>query len=305
MVKIGVALGGGAARGYAHFGALFALERGGIPIHCIAGTSIGSVVGALWATYQHIDCFKSLRKLDKAGVRNMLDPELPMITGFLRGRRLYDVMESWFKGYRVEDLTRPFCANAVRLNTGEEVTFNSGQLSDVLRASVSVPVILSPWQIGESTYVDGGVVNPLPVRQCREMGADVVIAVDLLGVVPSIETHLPEKKEIEEVAHRFHLPEEVVEIVSDIPLIHKLRNPKVPEMAFAAVLISQRALVNANLKEWAPDYLIQPDLSKYTGAEFHLVEEISEIGLKAVEKVIPDILHGLAHKYNLSVSQGN
>ncbi|MCD4707515.1 MAG: patatin-like phospholipase family protein [Candidatus Sabulitectum sp.] len=289
MVKVGVALGGGGARGYAHFGALFALERSGIPIHCVAGTSIGAVVGAMWATYQHIDCYKMLRKLDKAGVRDILDPELPMITGLLRGRKLYDVMESWFKGYRVESLTRLFCANAVMLNTGEEVTFNSGLLSDVLRASVSVPVILSPWRIGEFSFVDGGVVNPLPVRQCREMGADIVIAVNLLGVVPALEPYSPEQDEIKKVAHRLHLPEEVVEAVSDIPLLHKLRNPKVPETAFAAVLISQRALVNANLREWAPDYLVQPDLSRYTGAEFHLVEEISDIGLETTEKIIPEI----------------
>ncbi|MCK5786884.1 MAG: patatin-like phospholipase family protein, partial [Candidatus Sabulitectum sp.] len=183
MVKIGVALGGGGARGYAHFGALFALERSGIPIHCIAGTSMGAVVGALWATFQHVDCYQALKKLDSAGVRDVLDPELPMITGFLQGRKLFDLLESWFKGHSVENLTRLFCANAVVLETGEEVTFTTGQLPDVLRASVSVPAILSPWQIGEFTYVDGGVVNPLPVRQCREMGADIVIAVNLLGVV--------------------------------------------------------------------------------------------------------------------------
>lgn len=293
VVKIGVALGGGGARGYAHFGALFAIERSGIPIHCIAGTSIGAVVGAMWATYQHIDCYKAFRKLDKAGVRDILDPELPMITGFLKGRKLYDVLESWFKGVSVENLTRLFCANAVMLNTGEEVTFNSGQLSDVLRASISVPVILAPWQIGEFTYVDGGVVNPLPVRQCREMGADVVIVVNLLGVVPAIGTFSHEQNEVKRVAQRLHLPEEVIEAVSDIPLLHKLRNPKVPETAFAAVLISQRALVNANLREWAPDFLIQPDLSRYTGAEFHLAEEISDIGLEAAEKVIPEIICGL------------
>lgn len=293
MVKIGVALGGGAARGYAHFGVLFALERSGIPVHCIAGTSIGSAVGALWATYQHIDCYKSLRKIDKAGVRDVLDPELPMITGFLQGRKLYDVLESWFKGYRIEDLARQFCANAVRLNTGDEVTFYSGRLSDVVRASVSVPVILSPWRIADSTYVDGGVVNPLPVRQCREMGADVVIAVDLLNVVPSVKEHAQGIEEIKKAVDRFHLPEEVVEIVSDIPLLHSLRNPRVPETAFAAVLISQRALVNANLKEWPPDYLIRPDLSQYTGAEFHLVEEISDIGLKSAEEAIPRIIQHL------------
>jgi NTE family protein len=289
MVKVGVALGGGGARGYAHFGTLFALEKSGIPIHCVAGTSIGAVVGALWATYQHVDCYSSLRKLDKTGVREMLDPELPMVSGFLQGIKLFNLLESWFRGYTVDSLTREFCANAVVLDTGDEVTFKSGKLSDVLRASVSIPVILSPWKIGESNYLDGGVVNPLPVRQCREMGADVVIAVNLLGVVPSMETDSTQHSGIEKLATRLHIPEQVVEAVSDIPLLQKLRNPKIPETSFAAVLISQRALVNANLRQWQPDFLIQPDLSRYTGAEFHLVEEISDIGLNAAEKVIPEI----------------
>ncbi len=293
MVKIGVVLGGGGARGYAHFGALFALERSGIPIHCVAGASIGAAVGALWATYQHVQCYKALTKLDKAEVRDFLDPELPMITGFLQGQKLFDVLESWFKGYRIENLTRQFCANAVTLNTGKEVTFHSGNLSNVIRASVSVPVILAPWRIGDSTYVDGGVVNPLPVRQCREMGADVVIAVNLLGVVPVVKANSLDSLETEKLAQKLHLPEQFVEVVADIPLIHRLRNPRVPETAFAAVLISQKALVDANLREWNPDYLIQPDLSKYTGAEFHSVQEISDIGLKAVEEAIPAIIRDL------------
>lgn len=295
-MKIGVALGGGSARGYAHFGALFALENRGIPIHCIAGTSIGAAVGALWATYQHVDCYKALKKLDKNGVREFLDPELPMISGFLRGRKLFDVLESWFRGYRIENLTRQYCANAVRLETGEEVTFDSGQLSDVVRASASVPVILAPWQIGEFTYLDGGVVNPLPVRQCREMGADVVIAVNLLGVVPSFKQEDFDLSGVKKAAQRFHLPQDFVDVMSDIPLLQQLRNPKVPTTAFASLLITQKALVDANLREWTPDFLIQPDLSRYTGGEFHLVQEISDLGLQAAEEIIPQISDSLGIK---------
>jgi NTE family protein len=293
MVKVGVALGGGGARGYAHFGAMFALEGGGIPVHCVAGTSIGAAVGALWATDQHIECYKLMKNLDKAGVREYLDPELPMISGLLRGRRLYNVLESWFSGYNIENLSKLFCANAVNLNTGKEVTFNTGSLSDAVRASLSLPVILSPWRIGHSAFVDGGVVNPLPVRQCREMGADVVIAVNLLGYVPTLKSHWTENDKVHKTAHRFHLPGDITGRITDVSLLKNLRNPRVPETAFTAILISQKALVEANLVSWAPDYLIQPDLSKYSGAEFHLVEEISEIGLGAVEKEISSIIRNL------------
>ena len=293
-LKIGLALGGGAARGYAHFGALFALERSSIPIHCVAGTSIGAAVGGLWATYQLIDCYQVLRKLTPAKVRELLDPELPLFSGFIKGEKLHQTLESWFKGYLIENLTKEFCANAVNLSTGKEETFHSGNLADIIRASVSVPVILAPWHIGNQPFVDGGVINPLPVRQCRDMGADIVIAVNLLGVVPKVSSKDEAQIEVLEKAKRFHLPENILDAVNEIPLIHQLRNPRIPETAFASVLLTQKALTDANLKLWKPDFLIQPDLSEFNGSEFHSVEQISNIGLKATEKIIPHILKDLS-----------
>ncbi len=293
-MKIGLALGGGAARGYAHFGVLFALEKSSIPIHCIAGTSIGAAVGGLWATYQLIDCYQALKKLTPAKVREMLDPELPLLSGFIKGEKLYETLESWFKGYQIENLTKEFCANAVNLSTGEEETFHSGNLADVIRASVSVPVILAPWHISNQPFVDGGVINPLPVKQCREMGADIVIAVNLLGVVPKVSSKDETKNEVLEKAKKFHLPENILDVVNDIPLLHQLRNPKIPETAFASVLLTQKALTDANLKLWEPDFLIQPDLSEFNGSEFHSVKQISNIGLRTAEEIIPRILKELS-----------
>ncbi|MCK5786241.1 MAG: hypothetical protein KAH54_06755, partial [Candidatus Sabulitectum sp.] len=118
-------------------------------------------------------------------------------------------------------------------------------------------------------------------------------AVNLLGVVPQLKTSSYRRNEIETLAHRLHLPDEIADAVADIPLLHKLRNPNIPDTIFSAVLASQRALVNANLREWTPDYLIQPDLSRYTGSEFHLVEEISDIGLEATEIAMPDLARKL------------
>lgn len=293
-MKIGLALGGGAARGYAHFGALFALERSRIPIHCIAGTSIGAAVGGLWATYQEVDCYQALKKLTPAKVRELLDPELPLFSGFIKGEKLYQVLESWFKGYRIENLTKEFCANSVNLSTGEEETFHRGNLADVIRASVSVPIILAPWYINNLPYVDGGVINPLPVRQCREMGADVVIAVNLLGVVPTVLKKSDLTDNVMEKAKKFHLPENILDAVNEIPLLHQLRNPRIPETAFASVLLTQKALTDANLKLWEPDFLIQPDLSEFNGSEFHSVKKISDIGFRAAEEIVPRIIEELS-----------
>jgi len=283
-LKVGVALGGGGARGYAHFGVLFALEKCGIQVDCVAGASIGAAVGALWATHQHLDCYRELRKLSKSGVREYLDPEIPILTGILKGGRLYRLLESWFKGYRIEHLTRQFCANAVELNTGTEVTFTEGNLADAIRASISLPVILSPWKMGGINYLDGGVVNPLPVKQCFEMGADMVIAVDLLGTFSGRDTGKPSL---------FHLPEDLSELAGDIPGLKRLLSPVVPEIALAAILISQKALTDSNLQRWKPTFLIQPDLSGYTGGEFHMLEEISAKGFDAAEETAPEILKKL------------
>ena len=285
-MKLGLALGGGGARGYAHFGVLHALERCGIGIDCVAGTSIGAAVGALWATDQHIACHRELKKLTKPGIMDYMDPEIPVVSGILKGEKIYRVLQSWFKGYRIEHLMKEFCANAVDLDTGVEKTFTSGSLSDVIRASVSLPVIFAPWQIGRSRFLDGGVVNPLPIRQCLEMGADTVIAVDLLGVVKK-PVDLAERGELSTHEDHFNLAQ-------DFQYLKKLFTPVIPDIALKSIFISQKALIDSNLGRWKPTFLIRPDLSGYTGSEFHLVEEISAKGLAAAEKVLPDILDKLA-----------
>ncbi|PIE52120.1 hypothetical protein CSA37_08110 [Candidatus Fermentibacteria bacterium] len=283
-MKVGVALGGGGARGYAHFGVLYALEKNGIQIDCLAGTSIGAAIGALWATMQTVDCFRELRKLTRSGVWNYLDLEIPTVNGLFRGEKLYHLLQSWFMGYRIEHLTREFCANAVELETGREVTFTSGSVSDAVRASVSLPMVLSPWKIGHSSYVDGGVVNPLPIKQCREMGADVVIAVDLLGVVGN--TGIGANSS-------FRMPDDLSDLAEDMRFLKKLLKPAIPSIAFSSILLSQKALTDSILQSATPAVLIRPDLSMYSGDEFHMVEEISEKGKEAAELMMPDILRSL------------
>ena len=286
-LKIGLALGGGGARGYAHFGVLFALEKAGIHIDCVAGTSMGAAVGALWATDQHLDCYKELLKLTKSGVREYLDPEIPIVSGILKGDRLFTLLESWFKGYRIEHLSKEFRANAVELESGTEITFTEGSLACAVRASVSLPVILSPWEIDGKHYLDGGVTNPLPVRQCLDMGADYVIAVNLLsstGLKSGI-THSPVK-----VPDLFQLHGDIAKIAAELPVLRKLLDPVVPEIAFSAVLISQKALTESNLRRWKPSIIIEPGVGGYTGAEFHLAEEIALTGTRASEEALPEIL---------------
>ncbi len=174
--RIGLALGGGAAKGFAHIGAIKMLEANGIHVDVVAGTSAGSVVGALYAS--GLDPFEMQRRamaLDESGIR---DVRL-FSGGLIQGQALQDYVNREVGQMPLERMKRPFAAVATRLDTGDRVVFVRGNTGQAVRASSSVPGVFEPTRIGERSYVDGGVVSPVPVDAARQLGADVVIAIDI------------------------------------------------------------------------------------------------------------------------------
>lgn len=175
-VKIGLALGGGAAKGFAHIGVIKMLEANGFKPEVVAGTSAGSVVGALYAS--GMDPFQLQEKavaLDEASIR---DVRL-FSGGLVQGQALQDYVNEQVGKRPIERLRKPFAAVATRLETGERTVFVRGNTGQAVRASSSVPGVFEPVTIGSFQYVDGGVVSPVPVDAARELGADFVIAVDI------------------------------------------------------------------------------------------------------------------------------
>lgn len=174
--RIGLALGGGGARGAAHVGVLRALEAAGIPIACIAGTSAGAMVGAAYAagltTEQIEQVFASVR------FRDLFRPAWAR-DGWLDNAPLAASFERAVGRLRVEDLNLPFAATATDADTGEPVTLDRGPLGPILRASTAMPCIVRPVPLGGRRLVDGGVLHKVPVQLARELGADIVIAVDV------------------------------------------------------------------------------------------------------------------------------
>lgn len=182
--SIGLALGSGSARGLSHVGILKALDEAEIPIHYIAGTSIGALIGAVYAAGE-IEAFESfLHEVDWKIIASYCDFVLPRL-GLLQGDKIYRLMEKFLPKQTFEDLHIPLATVATNLVTGEEVRFTSGDLYPAVRASMSMPGILQPLKIDNRYLVDGALVNPVPVNAVREMGADLVIAVDLLNDVTS------------------------------------------------------------------------------------------------------------------------
>lgn len=175
-LRIGLALGGGAAKGFAHIGVIKMLEANGIKADVVSGTSAGSVVGALYAS--GMDPFRMQERavaLDETSIR---DVRL-LSGGMIQGKALQDYVNREVKNLPLEQMKRPFAAVATRLETGDRIVFVRGNTGQAVRASSSVPGVFEPVKIGDRNYIDGGVVSPVPVDAARQLGADLVIAVDI------------------------------------------------------------------------------------------------------------------------------
>jgi NTE family protein len=179
-IKIGLALGGGAARGFAHIGVIKALEAQGIVPDLVVGTSAGSLVGALYAAGNNgFTLHKMALDMDEAAISDWAVPLFAKSAGVLKGEALQNYVNKAVNSQPIEKMKIPFGAVATDLNNGQPVLFQRGNTGLAVRASSAVPSVFQPVKIGERTYVDGGLVSPVPVRFARQMGADFVIAVNI------------------------------------------------------------------------------------------------------------------------------
>lgn len=173
---LALVLGGGAARGFAHVGAIIELERNGIAPQIVVGTSAGSFVGALYAGGYSGGALQYIAfGMTEDDLRDVIIPD----RGFVKGERLQDFVNRYLDNRAIEVLPRRFAAVATNLQTGDPVAFNHGNTGMAVRASSSIPGVFQPVRVSENEYVDGGLASPVPVRIARAMGADIVVAVDV------------------------------------------------------------------------------------------------------------------------------
>jgi NTE family protein len=178
--KVALVLGAGAAKGFAHVGVIKILEANRVPVHMIVGTSVGALVGSLFAYgYPAYDIQRLAMDLSKAEIADLTVPD----NGFVKGEKLEAYVNRMVRGTPLEGLRIPFHAVATDLGSGQEMVFGRGNTGAAVRASCSIPGIFRPVKIGDRTYVDGGVVSPVAVDAARRLGADAVIAVDISGEV--------------------------------------------------------------------------------------------------------------------------
>jgi NTE family protein len=292
--RIGLALGSGSARGLAHIGVLRALKEARIEIDVVAGTSMGAVIGAVFAAGKLDGLSARLRNLDWPGIVALLDPVFPR-SGLIDGQRVAQFVRAHVPSAHIENLLLPFAAVATDLMTGEEVVATAGDLTEAVRASIAVPGIVTPVRSNGRILVDGGLVNPVPVSVARAMGADLVIAVDLNHDIVTGRLSHPAAHANGNGNGNAHTPimarllESLRAIDSPVlaqfeAWLHKAPLEPLPgifEVLLASLYIMQARVTEADLRHTQPDLLIQPPLGAVRFMEFDRAEEIIDIGYRS------------------------
>ena len=288
---IGLALGGGAARGFAHIGVIRTLEAHGIVPDVIVGTSIGAVVGGCYAAKEMDNLASWARTLTVRGVLSYLDISLSG-SGLIGGGHLAAQLETGLKESRVEDLPIRFAAIATEFNTGHEIWLTRGRLSDALRASYSLPGIFPPVLIGGRWLVDGALVNPVPVSAARALGARLVIAVnlnsDLFGRGTIIANHGPDEKDTAPEPAKVNGFRRMFSGERSLrrQFFGRRGRPGLPTVMVEAFNVMQDRITRARLAGDPPDVLISPRLGGIGWFDFHRAAEAVEIGSEATTKAL-------------------
>jgi NTE family protein len=296
--RVGLALGGGVARGWAHIGVLRALRRYGIEPDLIAGSSVGALVGGVYLSDRLEALEDWVRRLTKLKIVSYLDLRLSS-GGLIGGAHLVAEMRKHLGDTRIEALRRPFVAVATDLVTGHEVWLREGSLVESLRASFSLPGVFPPVNIGQQWLVDGALVNPVPVSVCRAMGAQMVIAInlsaDLIGKARRPGQRVPTAagfdllRLLEERAGPGVPPPSALNALTRRIFGREYDGPSLFGVMVSSFSIITDRITRSRLAGEPPDVHITPRLGHIGLLEFDRAEEAIAEGEAAVERALPEL----------------
>lgn len=290
--KIGLALGSGLVRGWAHIGAIRALVRHGFTPDIIAGTSVGALAGVAYATNKLDDLEDWARSLNRTSVMGYVDLKINT-GGLMGGGKIYRLLRGHWPETNIEDLPVKFVAVAADMGTGHEVWLRSGDVVQAMRASFALPGVFPPMRYQNRLLVDGALVNPVPVSACQALGADMVIAVNLNGdVIGKLRRN---GKKYPAVMGFDPLSDNTMgEKASRIGVVRRLfsrenDSPSLMGTMVSAMNIVQDRLARSRMAGEPPDVLIAPRIGHIGLMEFERVDELIELGEAAVEAMLPQL----------------
>ena len=252
--KIGIALGGGAARGYAHIGVLNAIHELNIPISYVSGTSIGSFIGALYAS-GNLKKFENEVRSRNSFMKDVLfklDPVFPKLS-IMNGNEVIRIFKEITDINTFEELNIPLTTVATDIVNNVKIESNKGDLINAIKASIAIPGVLTPTYVNDNLCVDGGLIDPVPLQSIIDMGADRTIAVNLYGLQTS-----------KKIDNKYN----IVDIVD----------------RSAKIILNN--VTHLSFKNNEPNILIEPPIDQFYGWDFHKANELIDIGYDTAKKIL-------------------
>ena len=254
--KIGIALGGGAARGYAHIGVLNAIDELNIPISYVSGTSIGSFIGALY-TSGNLKTFENEVRSRNSFMKDVLfklDPVFPKLS-IMNGNEVIKIFKELTDIRTFEELKIPLTTVATDIINNKKIESNKGDIINAIKASIAIPGVLTPTYVNENLCVDGGLIDPVPLQSIVDMGSDITLAVNLYGLQSS------EKND---------------------------NNYNIVDIVDRSAKIILNNVTHLSFKNNEPDILIEPPIDQFKGWDFHKSNDLIEIGYDTAKKILKE-----------------
>lgn len=285
--KVSLVLSGGGARGIAHIGVIEELEKQGYEIVSLAGTSMGAMVGGVYALGKMQEFKTWMCSLDKIKVFNLVDFSFSS-HGLVKGDKVFNTMKQFIKDKNIEELKIPFVAVAADLLNKKEVVFTSGSIWDAIRASVAIPTVITPVIAGNALLVDGGILNNIPVNRVKRVEGDLLIAVNVSADIPPINATARQnedsadetlyQKNIKKFQQQLHkmLPQDKEESMGFFDVMNK------------TIDLMRYHMTQLSLEKNPPDLMINISRESCGAYDFYRSAELIEIGREATKKILDE-----------------
>ncbi len=294
MKKVALVLSAGGARGLAEAGAIWELEKQGFKINSIAGTSMGSVIGGLYAMGQLQDYINWIKNLQKRDIFMLMDFTLSK-KGLIKGERVFKYMQNFIPDINIEDMLIPFAAVATDLLAQKPVVFTKGSFYKAIRASTAIPNVLIPVQYKDSILVDGGLLNPLPLEQVHREYGDILVVVNLYS--GKALKNNPVEKEKPKQNHKINIDNKYLEQFSqNFKALYKQISEYIPkadkhsaghlELLDLSTSAMLHRIANLQLQLHKPNIVINIPINLAETFDFHQADYLVEYGRKATAQAI-------------------
>ena len=294
MRDVALVLSSGGARGLAHIGAIEELEAQGYRIKSIVGCSIGAIIGGMYAAGKLAEYKEWMQTIDKRKILSLLDLSFSL-DHLVKGNKIIEAMKEIVPDVKIEDLPIPFKAVATNWEDGEEVVFSSGSLYEAIRASISMPLFFDPVKRGGTTFVDGGIINPLPLNVCKDMPGDMVVAVNVSGTAYEESSRVQEfKVQGKPTKTKTGTKNETkTKTQTALDFLSSLL-PDEPDVNYFTMtqrmirlMIQKNAALNIAL--YKPDILVNIPMDLFGPFEFDHVDKISDYGREKMREALKNI----------------